>query len=188
MKYSPHINRFLSAPARALLLTPLLKFTLKSMRDKPQAQAAMTGPSEGIEMVRNMPDFMIDLLAEGLSYACGDDPVGYLFQGKATDTLLVQKFLLRKDAAVKWFKDTPTNQVVGQEQIQRDGATLICRKAKQRLEAGLFSEAKLLFLRATEIDATSKDAWSGLADALLDLGLTEEAALARIRANEISMT
>lgn len=134
-------------------------------------------------MVQAMPDFMIQYLAEGLSYACGDDPIGYLFGSKAMDTRLVQEFLLGKDAAMMWFKDAPTTQIVSEQQMHRDGSMLLCRKAQQRLESGLFSEAKLLFHRATEIDQTNEKAWLGLADAFVALGLLDEAATARRRAN-----
>jgi tetratricopeptide (TPR) repeat protein len=186
MNYSAHIMRFFSAPVRALLLTPLLKFALKDVKDNPirHGRAATQRPAKGIELV-DMSDNMIDYLAEALSYAYSDDPIGYLFKGKELDMQLVQQFLLRKKEAVKWFRENPAKQLVTETRMQRDGSRLICRRATHYLESGLLTEAKLLFARATEIDETNQDAWLGLADALLELGLLEESARARARANPI---
>lgn len=180
MNFRTQIMRFLSAPGRIFLFTPLMQFALRKMRDEPQIAADQ--PNEGRESLVDYPDFMLDRLAEGIAYAAGDDPTG-IFKGNDVDARLVQKYMLKKGDAVEWFNNEfKVKQVVTEGQMKRDGSLLICRKALGRFESGMFQRARSLYERAIEIDATNSKAWEGLADVLDALKLIEEAKAARAQA------
>lgn len=180
MKDRTHIGRFLSAPARKFLLQPLLKASMKSMRDNADVRSKLQGPTEGIESLLDLPDFMLDRLAEAMCQAAGDDPMAIL-QGKEIDNKLVQQYMLKKKDATTWFEENPATPIVSEQKMIRDGSLLVCRKALGRFDAGMFSQARNLYERATEIDPTNPTAWLGLADALTALKRVDEAALARAR-------
>lgn len=178
MKDPTHISRFLSGPVRKFGLRPFLQFVLKNIRDNAEVRAKMEGPTEGIESLLDLPDFMIDHIAEAMSRASGDELKEML---KGVNNKFVQMYMLEKQDAVLWFDENPPTLAVTEERLARDGSMLICRKALGRFDAGMFSQARNLYERATEIDSTNATAWIGLADALTALQRDEEAAIARAR-------
>lgn len=193
MAHSTPIGRYLSPSSRYYFVKRQrisYREILMELRDNPDARARFAEHSEpeGLENLLEMPDFVLDLIAgalreallEGLAEARMKDPNATIEQVQLTDARL-QEFLSRHESLTEWFNANTPTQPVSEEIMKRDGSQLVCRKARDRLNAGLYAQARNLFKRAAEIDPSHADAWIGMADALTALGLEEEAALARTR-------
>lgn len=193
MAYSTPIGRYLSPSCRYYhVKRQRLSYReiLTELRDNPDARARFAEhmEPEGLENLLGMPDFVLDLIAgalreallEGLEEARKKDPHATIDQVKPTDARL-QELLARQESLTEWFSANSPLQPVSEEKMKRDGSQLVCRKARDRFNAGMFAQARNLFARAAEIDPTHGEAWLGMADAMTELGLDEEAAIARTR-------
>ncbi len=195
MANSTPIGRYLSpSPSRYYFVKRQrmsYREILMELRDNPDARARFAEhmEPEGLENLLGMPDFVLDLIAgalrealmEGLAEARKRDPNATIDQVKPTDARL-QEFLSKHDALTEWFNANSPEQPVSEDKMKRDGALMVCRKARDRFNAGMFAQAKNLFSRAAEIDPSHAEAWIGMADALAALGKDEEASVARTRA------
>jgi tetratricopeptide (TPR) repeat protein len=168
--------------------------SLMLMRKDPEAtrkKLSESGKSiEGLEDIFSMPDFVVKRLAECTAELIVDDPrMNDILKGKAEleSAKLTEKLGTKVDV-VDWFNKTKSDHPqarVSEEQVKRDGAELLCRKAASYFERGLFSQAEKFFSRAVQIDENHADGWAGLADALEALKREEQADQARLRAKKL---
>ena len=184
--------------AKRLFLRKTLAIIYESgmmlMRKDPEAarkQLIASGKSdEGFDDIFSLPDFVIKRIAECTAEAVTEDPrMTQILKGEAEiESAKLTKKLAAKPDVVNWFEKTRTEHApsnVSEQQIKRDGAILLCRKAAGYFERGMFLQAETFFSRAVEIDDTYVDGWSGLADTFKALGDQERAGSAQARADSL---